>query len=178
MDEVPIGTLPSEALPVTKQEFLEYLDWVLRPCEALMKLAPDDKLDYAPVEGMFTLGQLLHHLALSLGLYARGFGTGDWGVRSMREIFLRNRRTEPITGKKAVEILEESKRRVIETIRHLTEDEFRNKELDSPTIGRQKIWRLCIHMVEHQLIHKEQLFLYLKLLGIKVHTGTLYIGST
>ncbi|MFQ5797281.1 MAG: DinB family protein [Bacteroidota bacterium] len=163
---------------MTKQEFLEYLDWVLRPCEALMKLAPDDKLDYAPVEGMFTLGQLLHHLALSLGVYARGFGTGDWGVRSMREIFVRNRRTEPISGRKAAEILEESKRKVIEAIQNFTEDEFHNNEVDSPMLGRQKIWRLCVHMVEHQLNHKEQLFLYLKLLGIKVHTGTLYIGST
>ncbi len=163
---------------VNKQEFLEYLDWVLRPCKALMELVPDDKLDYAPAEGMFTLGQLLHHLALSPGFYARGFGTGDWGVRSLREIFLHNQRTEPVTGRRAIEILEESKRNVVEAIQNLTEDEFQGKEMDSPTLGRRKIWRLCIHMVEHQLNHKEQLFLYLKLLGIRVHTGTLYSGRT
>lgn len=163
---------------MTKQEFLEYLDWVFRPCDTLMKLAPEDKLDYAPTQGMFTLGQLLHHLAISPGVYGRGLGTGDWGVHSMREIFLRNRRTEPVTGKKAAEILGESRQKVIEALENLTEDEFQTKEVDSPMLGRQKIWRLCMQMAEHQLNHKEQLFLYLRLLGIKVHTGTLYIGST
>ncbi len=157
---------------MTKNDFLDYLEWVLRPCEALVRLVPDDKLEYAPIEG------LIHHLSLSPGVYARGFSTGDWGVRSMREIFLRNRRTEPVTNHQANEILAESKRTVIDAIKNFTEDEFRNKEVDSPMLGKQKIWRLCVHMVEHQVTHKEQLFVYLKLLGMKINTGTLYVGRT
>ena len=162
---------------MTKQEFLEYFDWVMCPCKALMKLAPDDRLDFAPVDSMFTLGQLLHHLAISPGVYANGLGSADWGVRSMREIFLKNRKTAPLPGKKALEVLEESERKVIEVIRNFSEEEFQMRVVDSPMLGRQKVWRLCLQMVEHQLNHKEQLFLYLKMLGTRVHTGTLYTGS-
>ena len=73
--------------------------------------------------------------------------------------------------------LQTTRDRIIEALENLTEDEFQTKEVDSPMLGRQKIWRLCMQMVEHQLNHKEQLFLYLKMLGTRVHTGTLYTGS-
>lgn len=162
---------------MTRKDFLDYMEWVFRPCETLMKLAPDDRLDYSPAEGMFTLGQLLHHLAVSPGFYAQGLGTGDWRLRSMREILLSNRREKPVSGPEALEILQDSKRRVFEAIERLSDEDFQTKVIDSPMLGRQKIWRLGMQMAEHQLNHKEQLFLYLKLLGIRVHTGTLYTGS-
>ena len=162
---------------MNKSEFLLYIDSVFRPCEALINLVPDDKLDYAPVEGMFTLGQLINHLSMSPGFLAKGIGKGEWSAKSMREIFLANRRTPSIAKEAALKQFHESVQSVHELIGALSEEDYRNKEIDTPMLGRVQIWRACIHIAEHQLNHKEQLFLYLNLLGLKVHTGTLYMGK-
>jgi hypothetical protein len=39
------------------------------------------------------------------------------------------------------------------------------------------IWRFAVFVAEHHLNHKMELHMYLRLLGVKVNTGTLYAGE-
>jgi len=92
----------------------------------------------------------------------------------MREIFIRNRRTPAFSVDDAVQHLHENYEEFKRCIRDLTEDEFSNGIVDSPQLGKVPRWRLAMLTVEHTVNHRAQLFMYLKLLGVKVDTGTLY----
>jgi len=43
-----------------------------------------------------------------------------------------------------------------------------------PAYTKGEIWKAALMTKEHQVAHKMQLHIYLKMLGLPVHTGTLY----
>jgi hypothetical protein len=88
---------------VTIQQYLQYVDEIMIPTEGLFELVPDDKIDWTPVEGFFTLGQLMGHIAGAVGVYAGGITKGDWTFQSMREIFVRNRRSPSVAKDAALQ---------------------------------------------------------------------------
>ena len=114
------------------------------------------------------------HIAGSLGVYGKGIATGDWGFKSMREIFVFNRRTPGATIEQAVKALQENYSEFKRLLGSLTENEFNEGEIDSPQLGRVPRWRAAMLAVEHHVNHKAELFMYLKVLGVRVNTGHLY----
>lgn len=76
---------------MTVQQYLSYLDEMIQPTAPLFRLVPPDKIDWKPTENAFTLGQLMAHIALSFAFYGSGIALGDWTVKSMRDLFIRNR---------------------------------------------------------------------------------------
>ena len=159
---------------MTLQNYLQYFDEMFRPTEALFRMVPSDKIDWRPTDNSFTVGQLLAHIAGAIGMYGRGLAHGDWGYRSMREILLRNRHTPTITVEEAVETLKKNYEEFSRVLHTLTEEEFDVGEIDSPQLGRVPRWRLAMLAVEHHVNHRAELFMYLKILGVKVHSGHLY----
>lgn len=156
------------------QDYLRYVDGIVQSTEQLFQLIPPDKIDWKPTEKSFTLGQQIAHLSSALGVYARGISSGDWGFQSMRERFVLNRHTPSMNVDDAVRTLNESHMEFNRLIGSLSEDEFNNSEMDSPQLGRVPRWRLAMLAVEHHINHKAEIFMYLKLLGVNVHTGNLY----
>lgn len=163
---------------MTPQNYISYFEEMLRPTASLFRLVPPDKLGWKPDDRSFTAGQLMAHMALSLAVYGKGVATGDWGYRSMREIFLANRRTPEMTAEEAIDLMEKNANEFMRMIGALSEEEFSAGEIDSPQLGRVPRWRAAMLAIEHHVNHKAELFMYLKLLGIRVHTGTLYTDGT
>lgn len=161
---------------MTIKNYLSYFDEMIRPTESLFHLVPADKIDWRPVEGAFTAGQLMAHMAIALKVYAGGITAGAWGVQSMREIFLRNRHTPSWTVDEALAALSESYAQFRQSVANLAQEEFDHGLIDTPQLGRVPRWRAAMLALEHHLNHKAELFMYLKLLGVKVHTGHLYRG--
>jgi uncharacterized damage-inducible protein DinB len=159
---------------MTLQDYLSYFDEMIRPTAPLFRLVPSEKLDWKPTERSFTAGQLMAHMAGALAVYGRGISTGDWGYRSMRHIFLFNRRTPSMKVDEAVDLLEKNTTEFRRLLRSLSEEEFSTGIIDSPQLGRVPRWRAAMLAVEHHVNHKAELFMYLKLLGVDVHTGHLY----
>ncbi len=159
---------------MTLQDYLKYFDEMIKPTEPLFLMVPADKLDWKPTESAFTSAQLMAHIAGSLGVYARGIARGDWGFKSMREIFVFNRHTPSKSSEEAVRLLNENYSEFRRLLSGLTEDEFNVGEIDSPQLGRVPRWRAAMLAVEHHVNHKAELFMYLKVLGVKVNTGHLY----
>lgn len=93
----------------------------------------------------------------------------------MREIFVFNRHTPSKTSEEAVQLLRENYSEFRRLLTALTEDEFNDGEIDSPQLGRVPRWRAAMLAVEHHVNHKAELFMYLKILGVKVNTGHLYM---
>lgn len=163
-----------EPIAMTLQNYLTYFDEMMQPTVPLFRLVPPDKIDWKPTENSFTIGQLMAHIAIALEVYARGLTSGNWGLKSMREIFVRNRHTPSLGVEEAVTLLQKSYEEFQRQVGNLNEEEFSNGEIDSPQLGRVPRWRLAMLAAEHLVNHRAELFMYLKILGVKVNTGTLY----
>lgn len=160
---------------MTLQNYLSYFDQMMKPTETLFRLVPPDKVDWSPTENGFTCGQQMYHIAEALGLYARGITRGDWGFISMRERFLANRHTPSVGVEEAVARLYENNKEFQRLVGSLTEEEFDSGEVMTPQFGGTvPRWQIALFGMEHHINHKVELFMYLKMLGVKVNTGHLY----
>lgn len=159
---------------MTVQNYLAYFDEMVAPTEGLFRMVPEDKLRWKPTEKSFTAAQLMTHMGESLQEYARGITSGNWRFTSMRELFLRNRRTNELTIDNAVELFKTNLEEFRRVVGALTEEEFDRGEIDTPQLGRVPRWRAAMLAVEHHVNHKAELFMYLKFMGSQVNTGHLY----
>lgn len=159
---------------MTLQNYLTYFEEMFRPTEPMFLLVPPDKLQWKPAENAFTTSQLMVHIAGSLGVYGKGIVTGDWQFKSMREIFVFNRRTPEMAVEETVRLLRENYAEFMRLMGTLSERDFDTGVIDSPQLGRVPRWRAAMLGVEHHVNHKAELFMYLKVLGVKVNTAHLY----
>ncbi len=152
--------------------FLEHVDRTYKPAPALLSLIPVERLDWAPATNMMTIRGLIHHLSARTGVH--GLVTGDfdpsrcWGDNDDPASTTPGKARERLT--KAVEEVEKSLSKV-----SIEDWEHRIVEMPWGVKGTLETMAYAL-IVEHFLNHKMQLFLYLKLLGIPVDTGTLYFG--
>ena len=158
---------------MTVQQYLSYFDEMMTPTEPLFRMFPPEKLDWKPTEKSFSAAQLMAHMAAALRVYGNGIATGTWGFKSMREIFVSNRRTPASSLDESIAALHANYQEFKRLVGRLTEQEF-DAEIDSPQMGRAPRWRAAMLAVEHHASHKAELFMYLKMIGEPVHTGHLY----
>ncbi|MGB2869107.1 MAG: DinB family protein [Bacteroidota bacterium] len=162
---------------MTLQQFLAYCDDMVRPTEPLFRSVPADKLDWKPTENSFTLAQQMAHIAGALEEYGNGIATGDWSFGSMRERFVQNRHTPSMNVEEAVTLLNKNYQIFKNLLSALSEEEFSSGEIETPQFGgKSPRWRVAMLAVEHHINHKAELFMCLKMIGVKVNTGTLYRG--
>jgi uncharacterized damage-inducible protein DinB len=162
---------------MTLQDYLRAFEDQIKPTETLFRSIPSDKLDWKPTESSFSLGQQIAHIAIALEVYGRGIASADWGFTTMRERFLMNRHTPSATVDEAVRLLHEKFGLFKSIVGALTEEEFNAGEVDAPQFGgKTPRWRVAMLALEHHITHKAELFMCLKLLEVRVHTGHLYRG--
>ncbi|MGH2569203.1 MAG: DinB family protein [Bacteroidota bacterium] len=160
---------------MTLHNYLSYVDYLVKSTEILFQQIPPDKIDWKPTENSFTIGQQLAHMVGAVEVYSRGITTGDWGFKTIRERFLQNRRTPSVNVEEALKHLTENHAVFKRLVGGLSEEDFNSGEIDSPQLGGKfPRWRVAMLFVEHHLNHKAELFMYLKLLGVKVNSGHLY----
>lgn len=160
---------------MTIQQYRSWFDEVLAPTEPMFRLVPPEKLDWKITETSFTLGQLLNHMPRAFWFMAKVINKEELPLKSMREIFVSNRRQQSSTPEEAVELLRSSTHSYKQAIAALSEDQFQNGILDTPQKGPVPYWRYAAFSLEHHIHHLMELHLSLKVLGVKVNTGTLYV---
>jgi uncharacterized damage-inducible protein DinB len=159
---------------MTLRNYLSYFDDVMKPTEGLFRLIPVEKIDWKPTENSFTLGQQIAHMSGAIGVYAHGIARGEWGFKSMRERFVQNRYTPSLTVEEAIQLFTASCAEFRTAVGSLSEEDFAHGEVDTPQLGRVPRWRIAVLALEHHINHKAEVFMYLKLLGVKVNTSHLY----
>jgi uncharacterized damage-inducible protein DinB len=163
---------------MTVQNYLEYVASLMPSTETLFRSVPADKLDWKPTENSFTLGQQMAHLTGALAVYARGISSGDWGFSSMRQRLVENRYTPSVTVDEAIATLQKNHELFKKLVGALSEEQFNQENVTAPQFTTPvPRWRVAMLGVEHHINHKAELFMCLKILGVKVHTGHLYRGS-
>jgi uncharacterized damage-inducible protein DinB len=160
---------------MTLRDYLSYTDYLVKSTAVLFQQIPEDKIDWKPTENSFTIGQQLAHMVGAFTIYAHGLTTGEWGFRSVQERFFQNRRTPSVGVQEAIRLLNEHYAEFRRRVGSLQEEEFATAEIETPQLGgRVPRWRIGMLFIEHHLNHKAELFMYLKLLGVRVNSGHLY----
>jgi uncharacterized damage-inducible protein DinB len=158
-----------------RDEYLKFSDDVMEPVEGLFLAVPPDRVAWKPTNSSFSTGQLMAHIVLATRSYADGIATGEWGMSSLRQVFVANRRTPTMAVEESVKAWRDNRAYFNRKIQELSEEEFQHGEVFGiPFSGPVVRWRLALFAAEHLLSHKAELFMYIKLMGERVHTGHLY----
>ena len=139
--------------------FLDYLDKVQQRTIRVARCIPADKLDWSYAEGKFSLGDLVRHMG-AIERYM--FGETIQGKQSRYQG----------CGKKLADGLdevirykEEMDRQTIEIIRALGPEGLTRK-CTTPDGASITVWKWLRLMVEHEIHHRGQIYIYLSILGL------------
>jgi hypothetical protein len=161
---------------MTKDDFCKVVVEACRPTESLIRMVSPDKLQWRPGPKFMSLGQLICHLGDGLGAVLSATVTGKWPTPEEMEQAMKLENMPSCTVEDALNKLESDKLVLRETLNGISEEDFAGKIVSVPWGMQGTIERMAISFLEHFTNHKMQLFIYLKLLGLPVHTGTLYLG--
>jgi uncharacterized damage-inducible protein DinB len=144
---------------VSVSEFLRYYERIRERTQRVVDLIPPERIDWTYQEGKFTLGDLVRHLA---------------GIE--RYMFAENVRFRPSRYPGHDRSLAEGYDEVMSYFRRLHEeamtnfrevsDEELNRTCTTPAGTSIVVWKWLRSMVEHEVHHRGQLYLYLGMLGI------------
>jgi len=141
------------------ESFLPYWENVRARTLRTAGCIPADKLEWTYREGAFTFGDLLRHI-----------------VTAERYIF-----AEPVAGRRSayqgcgreladgfdnvIAYMERLHRESVEIFRQLTPEDMRRKCV-TPDGASLSTWKWLRAMVEHEIHHRGQIFIYLGMLGV------------
>ena len=139
------------------EHFVSNWNRIHKQTARVLEAAPEDKLDWRPKEGMFTLRELIRHIPeaeLTIGRSALA------GSMQKKEIDLSKSSVSEI-----VQTFNANHDQLAEDVSKLTLDEL-NEEIEA--FGR-KMRRVVLlwGMTEHEIHHRGQLFTYYRLAGIE-----------
>ena len=142
------------------ESFLEYFEKVRRRTRRVVECVPPERIEWTYKEGKFTLGDLIRHLAAT-----------------ERYMFAENARLRPsrypghgrelADGHQAVlDFFERAHQESLEIFRALSDADLRRKCV-TPGGVEVTVWKWLRSMVEHEVHHRGQIYLYLSMLDVK-----------
>jgi uncharacterized damage-inducible protein DinB len=139
--------------------FLDYFDKIHQRTMRVARCIPPDKIDWTYREGKFTLGDLVRHIAtINRYMYAETVSGRPSRYAGCGE--------ELADGYDAVlEFAERLHRESVEIFALLTRLQLNSKCMTpdgAPITG----WKWLRAMVEHEVHHRGQIYLYLSMLGV------------
>jgi uncharacterized damage-inducible protein DinB len=139
--------------------FLEYLDKVHQRTLRVVRCIPADKLDWSYAAGKFTLGDLVRHMG-AIERYM--FGETVQGKLSL----YRGCGKDLADGLgDVVRFKAEMDRETAEIVRRLGEEGM-SRKCTTPDGASITIWKWLRLMVEHEIHHRGQIYIYLAMLNV------------
>jgi uncharacterized damage-inducible protein DinB len=140
--------------------FLDYYERVRARTNRVIKTVPPDKINWAYKEGKFTIGDIIRHIAaIERNMYAENvvgkpskyIGCGQELAKTQAEILT---------------YFEEMHQQSIAIFRTLSDADLQ-KKCTTPGGASITTWKWLRAMVEHEIHHRAQLYIYLNLLDVK-----------
>jgi uncharacterized damage-inducible protein DinB len=149
----------------TIQPFLQYFGNVRQRTMRVARCIPPDKLEWTYAPGKFTLGDLLRHIAVAERYMWAETLTGKPSRYTSHG-------KELADGfESVIAFLERLHAESLEIFTQLSDEELQQK-CTTPDGAAITKWKWLRLMVEHEIHHRGQIYLYLGMLG--VHTPPLY----
>jgi uncharacterized damage-inducible protein DinB len=139
--------------------FLEYLGKVHQRTVRVARCIPADKVEWSYSDGKFTLGDLVRHIAAIerymfvetiQGKPSRYAGCGEELASSLEEVLA---------------FLERMHGESVEIISRLSTEDL-NRKCITPDGAPITVWKWLRAMVEHEIHHRGQIYIYLAMLGV------------
>ncbi|WP_436514579.1 DinB family protein [Ekhidna sp. To15] len=142
------------------QSFVKYLDKVKARTQRLFDFIPEDKIEWAYREGKFTIGDQIRHLAaIERFMYVENV--------QQRPSKYQGCGMELAEGKEAtVEFYLQMQKESREVFERLTKEDMQ-KKCKTPGGIDITVWKWLRALVEHEVHHRGQLYVYLGMLGVK-----------
>src|SRR3954463_9998565 len=141
------------------ENFLDYYDKVHARTRRVIACIPADKLEWTFAEGHFTLGDLVRHLA-AINRYM------------FAECVMMRPSRYPGHGRELADGFDQTMKyaadRQAETVallKTLTPEQLRAK-CKTPDGAEISVWKWLRSMVEHEVHHRGQIYIYLAMLGV------------
>jgi uncharacterized damage-inducible protein DinB len=141
------------------ESFLNYFERIRERTLRVARCIPQDRLEWSPNEGKFSFADLLRHLAgIERYMYAenakfrpsRYSGHGKELADGYDEVF---------------QFLECAHQESMEIFRSVTDEDLQ-KKCTVPSGQQITLWKWLRAMIEHEVHHRGQIYLYLQLLNI------------
>jgi uncharacterized damage-inducible protein DinB len=141
------------------ESFLNYFERIRERTVRVARCIPRDQIDWSPKESKFSFADLLRHLAaIERYMYAenskfrpsRYSGHGKELANDYDEVF---------------QFLERAHQESMEIFRSVTDEDLQ-KKCTVPSGQQITLWKWLRAMIEHEVHHRGQIYLYLQLLNI------------
>lgn len=139
--------------------FLDYFDKIHNRTMRVARLIPADKLDWTYREGKFTLGDLVRHIAaINRYMFAET-------VAGRRSRYAGCGKELADGYEQVMNFAERLHRESVDIFARLTPDDLSGKCM-TPEGTSLTTWKWLRAMVEHEIHHRGQIYLYLSMLGV------------
>lgn len=142
------------------KSFLLYYEKIRERTNKLIKTVPPDKLDWAYLPGKFTIGDQIRHIAaIERYMFAEtiaGRNSAYHGCGKQLADGYEN----------VLNYFNELHRQSLEIFSSLTDEDLK-KKCNTPGNAQIAVWKWLRAMVEHEIHHRGELYIYLNLLGVK-----------
>lgn len=161
---------------MTKRDFFEIMKRTQAPLENMVKMIPDDKLNWAPDSHFMNMGQLIRHLSENW-VIIKMMITNEWPFSDPKEMenAMKLENMPSCSKEEAIKAMKEDLDNAIAYLKNdVSEEDFFNTKVSAPWGFEGEIWKAALMAKDHQMNHKMQLHQYLKILNQPVNTNTLY----
>jgi uncharacterized damage-inducible protein DinB len=141
------------------KQFIDYYEGIRRRTLHFIDTIPADRIDWLPVEGEFTFGDLIRHLAATEAMFVDAVVNGKWKYAGHKTDLKQEREV-------TIASLQATHREAMNKLGTLS-DSALIKTRPSLSGTEVKTWRLLMAMVEHEVHHRSQIAMYLTLIKIK-----------
>lgn len=142
------------------KSFLAYDEKIRGRTAKLIATVPHDKLDWAYMSGKFTIGDQVRHIAaIERYMFAETIAGRPSAYHGCGK--------ELADGyENVVAYFNELHRQSVEIFSSLGDEDL-NKKCTTPGNVEMPVWKWLRAMIEHEIHHRGELYIYLNLLGVK-----------
>lgn len=142
------------------KSFLLYYDKIRERTNKLIDTVPHDKLDWAYLPGKFSIADQIRHIAtIERYMFAETIAGKPCAYHGCGK--------ELADGyDNVITYFNELHRQSIEIFNNLTDANLYRKCL-TPANAQMPVWKWLRAMVEHEIHHRAELYIYLNILGVK-----------
>lgn len=141
-------------------QFLTYLKSIRKRTLRVIDYIPEDKIEWTYKEGKFTIGDLIRHIAtIERYMYAEAAQFKSSKYSGCGEEFASG-------YQETVDFLNQMHEESLEIFSKLSPEDLQ-KKCTTPAGTPITLWKWLRAMIEHEVHHRGQIYLYLSLLGVK-----------
>lgn len=140
--------------------FIEYYERVRERTNKLVKIIPPEHFGFAYMEGKFTIADLVRHIAaIERYMFAET-------VAGRKSAYQGCGKEQADEYENTIKYFNEKHIESIEIFRNLSDEDLKRK-CKTPANTELPVWKWLRAMVEHEIHHRGQLYVYANLLKIK-----------